>query len=102
MYKCDAHRFFDLKLGHVAYHGLYAFDFLVHREGGVVVVFEVHKQRGGQESVDGKVNGVFPVDINGYEVVVAAFYVIVESVEHRAVFDVLTYGLLVVDAYIDT
>ena len=63
MYECDAHRLFELKFGHIINHGFHAFDGLVNREGGVVVVFHVDKQYGCQVFADDEIDSVLPVDI---------------------------------------
>ena len=102
MYECDAHRLFELKLGHVGDHSLYTFNGFIDGEGGVVVIFQVEEQYRSDVFGDDKVESVLPVDVEAKSVVIAALYIIIKGVEHRGVGDAFTNGPLVIDDCIHT
>ena len=91
-----------MQFGYVVHHGLNAFNLIVDGECGVVVVFQVDEEDGGNVFADDEVDGVFPVEVKAQTVVVTTLDVVVEHVEHGRIGDVFADGLLVVGDDVDT
>ena len=81
MYKRDAQRFLELQFGYIVNHNFFSVNGFVYGKGGVVVIFEVNEKDSRNVLSNDKINGVFPIEINGCAFVVAALGIVVECVE---------------------